>query len=81
MIDGLDGLAGSLSFVSLLLIAIVTFVAGEEAYLGLVVTMMGGVSGFLYYNLRYGSRRRAAVFLGDNGSMLLGLLFLGCSFT
>ncbi|MBK7541334.1 MAG: undecaprenyl/decaprenyl-phosphate alpha-N-acetylglucosaminyl 1-phosphate transferase [Candidatus Competibacteraceae bacterium] len=75
MIDGLDGLAGSLSFVSLLLIAIVTFVAGEEAYLGLVVTMMGGVSGFLYYNLRYGSRRRAAVFLGDNGSMLLGLLF------
>lgn len=75
MIDGIDGLAGSLSFVSLLMIAIVSFVAGEHAYLGLAVTLMGGVSGFLCYNLRYGSRRRAAVFLGDNGSMLLGLLF------
>ncbi|MEI2742960.1 MAG: MraY family glycosyltransferase [Candidatus Competibacter sp.] len=75
MIDGLDGLAGSLSFVSFLMIAVVAFVAGEEAYLGLVVTLLGGLSGFLYYNLRHGNRRRAAVFLGDNGSMLLGLLF------
>lgn len=75
MIDGIDGLAGSISFVSLSMVAVVTFVAGEEAYLGLVLTLMGGIGGFLYYNLRHGNRRRAAVFLGDNGSMLLGLLF------
>jgi len=31
--------------------------------------------GFLYFNLRYPSQRRARVFLGDNGSMLLGLMF------
>jgi UDP-GlcNAc:undecaprenyl-phosphate GlcNAc-1-phosphate transferase len=31
--------------------------------------------GFLYYNLRYPGNRRARVFLGDNGSMLLGFLF------
>lgn len=75
MIDGIDGLSGSLSLVSLLLIAIAAFVAGRETYLALIVVLMGGVTGFLYYNLRRGSRRRAAVFLGDNGSMLLGFLF------
>ncbi|MDZ7621333.1 MAG: MraY family glycosyltransferase [Candidatus Competibacteraceae bacterium] len=75
MIDGLDGLSGSVSFVSLFLIAIVAFIAGENAYLSLMIILMGGVAGFLYFNLRWGTRKRAAVFLGDNGSMLLGLLF------
>lgn len=75
MIDGLDGLSGSVSFASLFLIAIVAFMAGEKAYLALAIVLMGGITGFLYYNLRWGARRRAAVFLGDNGSMLLGFLF------
>lgn len=75
MIDGIDGLSGSVSFVSLLMIAIVAFMAGEKSYLALSMILMGGVVGFLIYNLRIGSRRRALVFLGDNGSMLLGFLF------
>ncbi len=75
MIDGIDGLCGSVSFASLLLIAIVAFIAGEEACLALTTILMGGLAGFLYYNLRFGKRRRAMVFLGDNGSMLLGFLF------
>ena len=75
MIDGLDGLSGSVSFVSLFLIAIVAFIAGENAHLALMMVLMGGVAGFLYFNLRWGTRKRAAVFLGDNGSMLLGFLF------
>lgn len=74
MIDGIDGLSGSLSLVSLALLAIVALVAGQEAYLTLALVLLGGVSGFLYFNLRRGSRQRAEVFLGDNGSMLLGLL-------
>jgi UDP-GlcNAc:undecaprenyl-phosphate GlcNAc-1-phosphate transferase len=39
------------------------------------VALMGGVAGFLYFNLRYPGNVRARVFLGDNGSMLLGFLF------
>ncbi|HRE53301.1 MAG TPA: MraY family glycosyltransferase [Candidatus Competibacter sp.] len=74
MIDGIDGLSGSLSLASLSLLAIVALVAGREAHLALVIILLGGVAGFLYFNLRRGSRRRAEVFLGDNGSMLLGLL-------
>ncbi len=75
MIDGIDGLSGSGSLVSLALAGIVAYCGNGSPYLFLIVALMGGVSGFLYYNLRYPGNRRARVFLGDNGSMLLGFLF------
>lgn len=75
MIDGIDGLSGSLSFISLGGIAIAASIAGQGTYTFLAVALMGGVAGFLYFNLRYPSNARARVFLGDNGSMLLGFVF------
>ena len=75
MIDGVDGLSGSISFVTLLFIAIVAFIADDENNLMLTTALIGGVLGFLYFNLRYGTQHYARVFLGDNGSMLLGLVF------
>ena len=74
MIDGIDGLSGSVSFVSLFLLGFVAFIGGDLHYLILVVALAGGVIGFLYFNLRYPSQQKARVFLGDNGSMLLGFL-------
>lgn len=74
MIDGIDGLSGSISLVSLLLIGIVAFMAGDKHNLMLIIALAGGMVGFLYYNLRYASRRYARVFLGDNGSMLTGFI-------
>jgi undecaprenyl-phosphate alpha-N-acetylglucosaminyl 1-phosphatetransferase len=75
MIDGIDGLSGSVSLISLALTAIVAHSAGDGACTVFVVALIGGVAGFLYYNLRYPGNGRARVFLGDNGSMLLGFLF------
>jgi len=75
MIDGIDGLSGSLSLVSFLFLGIVTYVAGDLANLFLIAALIGGVAGFLNYNLRHSSWTCARVFLGDNGSMLIGLLF------
>lgn len=75
MIDGIDGLSGSLSLVSLMLTGLVALLAGNDAYVTLAIALIGGVAGFLYYNLRYPTNKRARVFLGDNGSMLLGFLF------
>jgi UDP-GlcNAc:undecaprenyl-phosphate GlcNAc-1-phosphate transferase len=75
MIDGIDGLSGSLSLVSLALVGQVAFFAGQGAYVALVVALIAGLAGFLYYNLRYPGNKRARVFLGDNGSMVLGFLF------
>lgn len=83
MIDGIDGISGCLSFISLGFVALLAVLAGNELYLHLTIAVMGGVAGFLYFNLRYPSNRRARVFLGDNGSMLLGFvlawLFIGLS--
>ena len=75
MIDGIDGISGTLSFVILGSIALLAGWAGNEFYFLLTVAVTGGVAGFLVLNLRYPSNRRARVFLGDNGSMLLGYIF------
>jgi UDP-GlcNAc:undecaprenyl-phosphate GlcNAc-1-phosphate transferase len=75
MIDGIDGLSGSISLVSLMLTGLVAFLADNYTYVTLAIALMGGVAGFLYFNLRYPRNYRARVFLGDNGSMLLGFLF------
>ncbi|SBT08621.1 Glycosyl transferase family 4 [Candidatus Accumulibacter aalborgensis] len=74
MIDGIDGISGSLAFISLGFVALVAGFAGNNVYLLLIIAVMGGVAGFLYFNLRYPSNSRARVFLGDNGSMLLGFV-------
>ena len=74
MIDGVDGLSGSVSFITLLLIGTVAFIGDDRHNLMLTTALIGGVLGFLYFNLRYRKQRYARVFLGDNGSMLLGLL-------
>jgi UDP-GlcNAc:undecaprenyl-phosphate/decaprenyl-phosphate GlcNAc-1-phosphate transferase len=75
MIDGIDGLSGTLSFIGLGFTAVIALLAGNGAYLTMIIAIMGGISGFLYFNLRYPTNKRAKVFLGDNGSMLLGFLF------
>lgn len=74
MIDGIGGLSGSISLSSLFLIGIVAFIVGNQHSLILITAVSGGVAGFLYYNLRYASKHFARVFLGDNGSMLLGFI-------
>lgn len=76
MIDGVDGLSGSVSLTSLAFLALVIAHGGHGGpYLALTLAFIGALAGFLYFNLRYPGNRRARVFLGDNGSMLLGFLF------
>lgn len=75
MMDGLDGLAGGKGFIVMVWLAIACVVAGAFAPLALVVILLGALGGFLLYNMRHPLRRRANVFLGDSGSMALGLSF------
>ena len=75
MIDGIDGLSGSISLGSLVLISLVALVAGNLGDFALAIALAGAVAGFLLFNLRHPFNKRARVFLGDNGSMLLGFLF------
>ncbi len=75
MLDGVDGLSGSIALVSLLLIGATTYIAQDQHNLILTCALAGGVVGFLYFNLRHPYQRYARVFFGDNGSMLLGVMF------
>ena len=83
--DGADGLCGGLSFISLLWFAVaLVFASRHAAMVGvspepyaaamvpLAAALAGGIAGFLWFNLRSPLRRKASVFLGDSGSMLLG---------
>jgi len=74
MIDGIDGLSGSLALTSLVLLGLMTLSAGNQSETILTIALAGGTIGFLFFNLRRRLQPRARVFLGDNGSMLLGFL-------
>ena len=74
MSDGLDGLAGTLSYVAVAWFTAVALVTGEKAIAVVGATTLGCLIGFLAFNLRTPWRRRASVFMGDAGSMVLGFL-------
>jgi UDP-GlcNAc:undecaprenyl-phosphate GlcNAc-1-phosphate transferase len=74
MIDGLDGLAGGLALSALLLFGLAASLAGNAFLFALISICVGAVVGFLAWNAPMPGRDRAHVFMGDTGSMLLGLL-------
>src|SRR4051794_3022337 len=69
LIDGVDGLAGSLSLISTLLFGSWFYLNGDLAFALIAFTMAGSIVAFLYYNFN-----PAKVFMGDSGSLMLGLV-------
>ena len=65
--DGLDGLAGGESVLSLVAIGFLAYLAGGNVTVLIAVAVMGGVFGFLRYNTH-----PAVVFMGDSGSQAIG---------
>lgn len=80
--DGLDGLAGSVSFVYLLMFIAICSILGNKLYLNgetgkiltnfqninmLSASFMGAILGFLMFNTN-----KASIFMGDVGSLCLG---------
>ena len=70
LIDGLDGLAGGISAIYFLTIGIITTLKGSSGLeFVLCFIMFGSCLGFLIHNFY-----PAKIFMGDSGSMLLGLI-------
>lgn len=69
--DGLDGLAGGLSFIALITYGVIclytTWLIGYKDLAVFLFILAGGVLGFLYYN-----SNPAKIFMGDTGSLALG---------
>ncbi len=69
LIDGMDGLLGTLAGIICLALAAMAALAGHWAAATVASALAGGLLGFLRYNLP-----PASIFLGDSGSMLIGLV-------
>jgi UDP-GlcNAc:undecaprenyl-phosphate GlcNAc-1-phosphate transferase len=74
MMDGVDGLAGGNSFLVFVWMALAVFFSGHHAELQSILILLACLAGFLVYNMRSPFRRQAIIFLGDAGSMVLGLM-------
>ena len=71
LIDGLDGIAAGLASISSFLLAIWTLLSGGSVELAMVLFVFTcSCLGFLRYNFS-----PAKIFMGDTGSMFLGLFF------
>lgn len=73
LMDGLDGLAAGKSFVVLTWLMIACLLAHQWPPFWDIGIILGALGGFLVYNMRTPFRKKASVFLGDAGSMGLGL--------
>jgi len=65
--DGLDGLAGGSTLLSLTAIAVLGYMSGQMAVVLIALAVMGSILGFLRFNTH-----PARVFMGDGGSQFLG---------
>jgi UDP-GlcNAc:undecaprenyl-phosphate GlcNAc-1-phosphate transferase len=73
MIDGIDGLLGSLSIV--ILLALVMVLGATDNLMISIFVMIGAISGFLLFNFRFVRESPARIFMGDSGSLFLGVFF------
>lgn len=72
MIDGIDGLASVLAFIGLFCMLVVATSAAPGLQASLLA-MLCGLGAFFLFNLPVQGLRRHRTFLGDAGSMFLGL--------
>ncbi len=69
LIDGMDGLLSSIAFIVFLALGVMAWVAGRDVTACMAFAMAGAVLAFLCFNFP-----PASIFLGDSGSMLIGLM-------
>ena len=69
LIDGLDGLATGVVIIALASIAVITIFQSNIFVMMICIILIGSLLGFLPYNFH-----PAKIFLGDNGSMMLGYI-------
>lgn len=74
LIDGLDGLASGIGFISSLTILIIALLNNRYEAAVLAIILCGAILGFLPYNFN-----PASIFMGDTGAQLLGFLLAAIS--
>ena len=80
MVDGMDGLAGSLVLAALVMMTGAAWYSGNLPMVERLMILGGAVMAFLTWNVRLPWRRRARAFMGNAGSAFLGLMIAWVSF-
>lgn len=73
MLDGLDGLAGGMLLIFFATLLLLAWHAGLAQDAKVLLFLCGALVGFLLFNFHFAESRAATVFLGDAGSLFLGL--------
>lgn len=83
LIDGIDGLASGLSGIALIFYGIVLAQAEEWVLALLVWAQLGTLVPFFYYNVFGNPMKRKKIFMGDTGSLTVGVIiaFIALSVT
>jgi len=74
LMDGLDGLSGGVGVIVFTALLIGSFLNGHSDMITSLLILIAALCGFLWFNMRLWRRARAEVFIGDAGSLTLGLL-------
>jgi len=69
LIDGLDGLAGTISIVALLAFGVWFFLVDDQIFSILSFAMLGAIFAFLIFNWE-----PSEVFMGDTGALVIGMM-------
>ena len=74
LIDGIDGLAGGLSFLALGGFLLCFVREGLFTYSILIAGLMGVLVPYLYFNVLGSVEKKQKIFMGDSGSLTLGFI-------
>src|SRR5688572_21651994 len=69
LIDGLDGLAGTIACLALIAFGVSFFLAGDMIFAILSFCMLGAVLAFLFFNWE-----PSEIFMGDTGALVIGMM-------
>lgn len=74
LIDGIDGLASGLCGVAMLFYGVIFILAHEYIYAMLAFATLGVLVPFFYYNVFGDAHRGRKIFMGDTGSLTIGMM-------
>ena len=74
LIDGIDGLASGLSGVACLVYGITFYMTSQYLYAMLAFAKLGVLLPFFYYNVFGDASKRKKIFMGDAGSLTIGIV-------
>ena len=70
LIDGVDGLAGGLGIIATFTFGVIFYAVEEHAFVLLAMSLIGSLATFLCFNFS----NKWKIFMGDTGSMVIGLI-------